>query len=1085
MSLFNAQVGFSADQASLEKLWKALESKLADKSEVKIKAQIDLAKVERQMLDLKETMKKVWNNGSRDTWEKLNVQMKDLQWRADTLRDHLKKVNDVVNDIGNTESKWSKLWSAIGGVFAVGTVMNWGKQIFDAAGKVEQLKISFGTMLGSAEKWNKLFADLQNEAKTTPFNMTDYAKASQLLIAMGYDAQKIIPTMRNVGDAVSAAWGNGETLLNISRALGQIQTKWKLSAEEVNQLAENGIWVWRLLSEAMGKSEAELMKMASDGKLLSKDILPILLDQMDKTFGGNMEKQAQTLNGRLSNIQDTFSNTLATLWKSVNPVFNGILTFINWIVEKISYLATEFPRLTGTIITIVWAIGLIWGAIAVLWPVWAGFMWIFATSTGVATTAVVWLEVASAPLIGTFWLIAWAIAILWIWVSTFLDVTEKVPTAMENASKKTEEYSSKLDDQKKKQEELKKQLEDGTITQDEYNQKIQDSQKNIENLKDKSDQYSWSLKYVSDNTKSFSDRMEYLNKIKIKLSIDEYKALASVIREAANEQIRLLQLQQATIKDKMRESQSEFSKIQDQYTKTTGEWSLSTYTEQNRLNDIRTSKLMDEYISSNQAKQSNKEFNELNKQYNEKQKNINDLEKRVKDIDSAIKELSTVSQSTASSSSWSAKKSKEETEALKQSVDRVKDSYTILKNEIWKIDGVTKKANDAQEKWAKTIKDAHKSVEEQLKKVRTEYEKTIDTINKDSAKSSNDAVWSQYRSLLEEKKQIEKDMKDANDILIASASGRDVDWATAAQKLQEATPKFESIKKQIEEIQNAKGSNGENLLSQNTRAKEDQRASLDTQWQSRFDFQEKLWEIQLEKANKISAATDEFAAKRALQLQNENIIKTFENQKTARGIKLENLKKQLELQNQEKEQQDLIQKLYDERVSLQKAEDEKKAVESRVFIYTNNLAKEYHAAELSMIQERKAEYDTLIEKIKMAIAQAESLQRQQSAVWIASSSTKPLPWKSDGGYTGDWGKYEPKAIVHGGEYVLSQEMLKNVQYAMPDFIPAMENIRKGFRPMTTAQNINNSKSINLTAPIYVERPIDLQREFSKMMWRGF
>ena len=63
----------------------------------------------------------------------------------------------------------------------------------------------------------------------------------------------------------------------------------------------------------MGKSEAELMKMASDGKLLSKDILPILLDQMDKTFGGNMEKQAQTLNGRLSNIQDTFSNTLATL----------------------------------------------------------------------------------------------------------------------------------------------------------------------------------------------------------------------------------------------------------------------------------------------------------------------------------------------------------------------------------------------------------------------------------------------------------------------------------------------------------------------------------------------------------------------------------------------------------------------------------------------------------------------------------------------------------------------------------------------------------------------------------------------------
>lgn len=141
---------------------------------------------------------------------------------------------------------------------------------------------------------------------------------------------------------------------------------------------------------------------------------------------------------------------------------------------------------------------------------------------------------------------------------------------------------------------------------------------------------------------------------------------------------------------------------------------------------------------------------------------------------------------------------------------------------------------------------------------------------------------------------------------------------------------------------------------------------------------------------------------------------------------------------------------------------------------------------MGMIKERKAEYDTLIEKIQAAIAMAQALQRAQSAVGIAST-TKSLPGKSDGGYTGDGGKYEAKAVVHGGEYVLSQEMLANVKTQMPSFLPAMENIRKGQLGKLNGgnQTNNNQKSINLTAPIYVERPIDLQREFSKMMWRGF
>lgn len=57
--------------------------------------------------------------------------------------------------------------------------------------------------------------------------------------------------MTTLGNTVAAVGGNSETLNNIARALGQIQTKGKLSAEEMNQLAENGVGAWDILSKQM------------------------------------------------------------------------------------------------------------------------------------------------------------------------------------------------------------------------------------------------------------------------------------------------------------------------------------------------------------------------------------------------------------------------------------------------------------------------------------------------------------------------------------------------------------------------------------------------------------------------------------------------------------------------------------------------------------------------------------------------------------------------------------------------------------------------------------------------------------------
>ena len=72
----------------------------------------------------------------------------------------------------------------------------------------EQAKISFTTMLGSAQKADVFLKQLQRFAATTPFEFPELQTAAQSLISAGIQANKVIPIMRTLGD-VTAGMGTG------------------------------------------------------------------------------------------------------------------------------------------------------------------------------------------------------------------------------------------------------------------------------------------------------------------------------------------------------------------------------------------------------------------------------------------------------------------------------------------------------------------------------------------------------------------------------------------------------------------------------------------------------------------------------------------------------------------------------------------------------------------------------------------------------------------------------------------------------------------------------------------------------------
>lgn len=175
----------------------------------------------------------------------------------------------------------------------------------------EQAMISFETLLGSGRKAEKFYSGLKKFAAETPFEMPGLTMAAKQLLGVGESASQVIPILRSWGDASGALGLSEEQFSRAMLARNQAMAKGKLQAEEMMQITEAGIPVYGLLSRALGKPVAEIQKLGSEGKLLSKDVLPALEKQLSKEYGGAMAKQAKTLTGLWSTFKDTLSQGLA------------------------------------------------------------------------------------------------------------------------------------------------------------------------------------------------------------------------------------------------------------------------------------------------------------------------------------------------------------------------------------------------------------------------------------------------------------------------------------------------------------------------------------------------------------------------------------------------------------------------------------------------------------------------------------------------------------------------------------------------------------------------------------------------------
>lgn len=220
------------------------------------------------------------------------------------------------------------------------------KNIIGYGSEMEQLKIAFETMLGSASKADKLIQKLNEFANQTPYMNSEVTNLSRSLLAYNFSLEELMPTINVLGN-IAAGVGK-ERLPFLTLALGQVRAATKLTGMELRQFTENGVPLLYELSQSLGKSEAEIKELISKGGVSFDDVQNALRQMTSEggRFFNLMQKQSRTLSGRWSTFVGKLQLGLAKFSKEgINLALKKLTEFGIEIIDKFKPVRLALGRL--------------------------------------------------------------------------------------------------------------------------------------------------------------------------------------------------------------------------------------------------------------------------------------------------------------------------------------------------------------------------------------------------------------------------------------------------------------------------------------------------------------------------------------------------------------------------------------------------------------------------------------------------------------------------------------------------------------------------------------------------------------------
>ena len=231
-----------------------------------------------------------------------------------------------------------KLKNEIGSLAAVAAAVKVDKAVADLAkssldvnNSFQKIKDDFGIMLGDVEAGIGLFNELQEFNFWTPFNIEQTSQAAKVLVSAKVPLKDLTDYLTRFGDI---AQGDAQKFQSYINAFSKASAKGKADMEVLNVYTDQGVQILDALGQQLGKTSAEIVKMASEGKISFQDLDNALnaLASEGGLYYGTLEKAAMRLDAVQAGLQESVKSLKASFGQMLAPAVAKVLSvFTDWI----------------------------------------------------------------------------------------------------------------------------------------------------------------------------------------------------------------------------------------------------------------------------------------------------------------------------------------------------------------------------------------------------------------------------------------------------------------------------------------------------------------------------------------------------------------------------------------------------------------------------------------------------------------------------------------------------------------------------------------------------------------------------------
>ena len=217
-----------------------------------------------------------------------------------------------------------------------------GAAAIKSAADLEKLETSFVSLTGGTAQAAAMMKNLNEFTANTPFQIEAVANAARQLVASGTEVSKVNEQLQFLGDIAATS---GSSIEEIAAIFAKVNAKGKVELENLNQLAERGIPIFKALADATG-----LPADALGAGAVSVEQFNQVLKGFAEEGGfaaGAMERLSKTAAGRFSTALDNVKLALGNMGKQVLPLVNQGLEKITVLFQGLAKLSPTTLKMAG------------------------------------------------------------------------------------------------------------------------------------------------------------------------------------------------------------------------------------------------------------------------------------------------------------------------------------------------------------------------------------------------------------------------------------------------------------------------------------------------------------------------------------------------------------------------------------------------------------------------------------------------------------------------------------------------------------------------------------------------------------------